>query len=59
MIRVLDHLGDNKLGKDTMISLGKNLAIDPVKEVFTGECAAEANPHLFREYRKGFEILRG
>ena len=59
MNRVLDHLGDNKLGKDTMISLGKNLAIDPVKEVFTGEGAAEANPHLFREYRKGFEILRG
>jgi hypothetical protein len=35
------------------------LTIDPIKEVFTGAGSSDANSHLFREYRKGFEILRG
>lgn len=57
--RVIKHLSENNLGADTMLSMGRHLTIDPVKEVFTGSGSSEANPHLFREYRKGFEIVRG
>jgi uncharacterized protein YhaN len=56
--RVLKHLSDNNLGRETKLSMGRHLTIDSVNEVFVGAGSSEANPHLFREYRKGFEILR-
>lgn len=56
--RVRKHLEENHLSSDTKLSFGPHLVIDPAKEVFVGTRASEANPHLFREYRKGFEILK-
>lgn len=35
--------------------LGRKLGWDPVREVFTGEGAAEANKHLAREMRKPYD----
>jgi len=56
--RVKQHLSDNGLGQDTRLSFGPHLTIDPTQEVFVGSGASTANPHLFREYRKGFEIVK-
>ncbi len=55
--RFSEHLGKNSvdLGK-TKLRLGKQLKIDPRKEVFVGEFAELANPHLTREYRKDFAV---
>jgi predicted dehydrogenase len=36
--------------------VGPKLTIDPKAEQFTGSHAGEANPLLFREYRKGYEL---
>jgi len=36
--------------------VGPRLTIDGTAEKFTGTDAAKANPMLFREYRKGFDI---
>ena len=37
------------------MQLGRKLQWDPVKEVFTGDGAKEANPHLAREMRKPYD----
>ena len=37
------------------LRLGKKFQWDPVKELFTGEGAAEANQHVAREMRKGYD----
>jgi predicted dehydrogenase len=56
--RMLAHLEDNKVDPEKdLISLGKNLTIDPEKEIFTGADAELANPLLKGSYRKGFEIV--
>ena len=34
---------------------GRKLQWDPVKEIFTGDGAKEANPHLAREMRKPYD----
>jgi predicted dehydrogenase len=34
---------------------GRKLEWDPVKEIFTGDGAAEANPHIAREQRKPYD----
>lgn len=55
--RFTEHLNKNKVDlSKTKLHLGKPLQIDPQKEVFTGEFAELANPHLSREYRKGFVV---
>jgi predicted dehydrogenase len=55
--RMLEHLKDNKVDLAQAIGkVGVKLSIDPKTEKFTGSAAAKANPMLFREYRKGFEI---
>jgi hypothetical protein len=55
--RVEAHLKANNvdLGSAKM-TYGPLLQLDPVAEVFTGELSQKANPHLTREYRKGFEV---
>jgi predicted dehydrogenase len=55
--RMLTHLEDNKVDpeKDLLI-LGKNLTMDPEKEIFTGVHAEQANPLLKGTYRKGYEL---
>ncbi len=55
--RVREHLKANRLGPETKLSFGPLLTIDPVSETFVGSGASAAAPHLFREYRKGFNIL--
>jgi hypothetical protein len=53
--RVSEHLGKNTVDlSKTKLRLGKQLKIDPKKEVFTGEFAEMANPLLSRDYRKDF-----
>jgi len=55
--RMKNHLGDNKVDKATSkCFVGAKLDLDPKTEKFTGDSAAKANPMLFREYRKGFDI---
>jgi predicted dehydrogenase len=55
--RMLTHLEDNKVDPEKdLIILGKNLTIDPAKEIFTGAEAEQANALLKGTYRKGFEI---
>ena len=55
--RFSEHLGKSSVDLNkTKFRLGKQLQIDPRKEVFTGEFAALANPHLSREYRKEFSV---
>ena len=56
--RMLVHLEENGVdpAKD-LLSLGKNLSLDPEKETFTGDFADEANALLKGSYRKGFEII--
>jgi hypothetical protein len=54
---MLTHLEDNKVDPEKdLIILGKNLTIDPAKEIFTGAEAEQANALLKGTYRKGFEI---
>jgi predicted dehydrogenase len=57
--RMLTHLEDNKIDttKD-LLTLGKNLTVNPEKEIFTGTHAEQANPLLKGSYRKGYEILQ-
>ncbi len=55
--RTVEHCQEN--GVDyaaTPLTLGPKLAFDPVRETFTGSLASTANPHLGREYRRGFEL---
>jgi predicted dehydrogenase len=53
--RFSEHLGKNTVDlSKTKLRLGKQLKIDPKKEVFTGEFAEMANPLLSRDYRKDF-----
>ena len=37
------------------MQLGRKLQWDPAKEIFTGDGAKEANPHLVREMRKPYD----
>lgn len=53
--RTREHLRENMVALDsTNYSLGRRLNIDVRNETFVGD--AEANRHLTREYRKGFEV---
>jgi len=53
--RTLTHLGDHKLDLDqTRLTLGSHLQIDPNREAFVGNQAA--NDLLTREYRKPFVV---
>jgi hypothetical protein len=55
--RMKQHLKDNGVDPATTRGLvGPKLAFDAKAEKFTGAGAADANPMLFREYRKGFDI---
>ena len=57
VVRMQQHLKDNNIDLSTAIGrIGPKLAIDPKTETFLGN-NAKANAMLFREYRKGFEIL--
>ncbi len=57
VVRMQQHLKDNKIDLATAVGrIGPKLAIDPKTETFLGN-NAKANAMLFREYRKGFEIL--
>lgn len=47
----LCHLGN------IAMRVGRKLNWDPVAEMFTGDGAALANPHLRREQRAGFEVI--
>ena len=54
--RFSEHLTKNSVDLSKVkLRLGKQLAIDPEKEVFMRE-HAKANPHLSRPYRKGFIV---
>ena len=56
-VRMQQHLRDNKIDLSTAVGrIGPKLAIDSKTETFLGN-NAKANAMLFREYRKGFEIL--
>ena len=56
--RMKKHLTDNKVeGKDTKCMVGRKLFMNPKTEKFTGTDVAKANAMLFREYRKGFDIV--
>jgi predicted dehydrogenase len=58
LARMKEHLTNNKVDLKTAIGrVGPKLTIDAKTEKFTGSEAAKANPMLFREYRKGFEIV--
>ncbi len=52
--RFAQHLADNQVPDTTEISLGKQLAIDPVKETFIDNSPADAM--LTREYRAPFVV---
>jgi predicted dehydrogenase len=55
--RFAEHLGQNSVDlSKTKFKLGKQLEIDPKRELFIGEFAELANPLLAREYRKDFEL---
>jgi hypothetical protein len=55
---MLTHLEDNKVDPEKdLLNLGKNLTIDPEKEIFTGTGAEQANPLIKGSYRKEFEIV--
>lgn len=54
LARTEEHLKDNKVPlEQTSYRLGRKLAFDPKAETFQD---SEANQHLSREYRKGFEV---
>jgi predicted dehydrogenase len=53
--RMEQHLKDNKIALDTIqCRVGRKLTLDPTKEIFLGDKAA--NAMLTREYRKGYEV---
>jgi len=53
--RMREHLSANSVPLDkTSYMMGRRLTIDPATERFVGD--EEANRHLTREYRKGFEV---
>ena len=55
--RMLAHLDANEVDlQQTPLTLGPFLQFDPERERFIGEFADEANRHLKREYRRGFEV---
>ncbi len=55
--RFSEHLSKNNVDlSKTKVRLGKQLKLDPRKEEIIGEFAAQANPHLTREYRKDFTL---
>ena len=55
--RMAQHLAANEVAiGDEVLTLGLDLTMDPQKETFTGDNAAEANPMLKREYREGFAV---
>lgn len=57
LTRMKAHLQANKVDLAKAVGrVGPKLTIDPKTETFTGSVAAKANPLLFREYRKGFEV---
>jgi len=57
LVRMKAHLKANGVDLAKAIGrVGPKLTLDPKTEKFTGTGAAEANPMLFREYRKGFEV---
>jgi predicted dehydrogenase len=55
--RFASHLTANGVDASKQkVHFGLDLQIDPQSETFIGEHAEAANPHLTREYRKGFEV---
>jgi predicted dehydrogenase len=55
--RMKEHLKANGVDLAKAVGrVGPKLTIDPKAEKFTGSHAEKANPMLFREYRKGFEV---
>ncbi len=55
--RMKAHLTANNVDLAKAICrIGPKLMMDLKSETFTGSLAAKANPMLFREYRKGFEV---
>jgi predicted dehydrogenase len=55
--RMAEHLASNKVDlTKTPATLGALLTLDGKNEKFTGEYAAQANPHLTREYRAPFVV---
>ncbi len=55
--RVVSHLQGNKVDlASAQLIGGAHLKLDGQKELFVGELANEANPHLTREYRKPFVV---
>ena len=55
--RMKAHLTANKVDLAAAVGrVGPKLVIDAKTETFTGSVASKANPMLFREYRKGFEV---
>jgi predicted dehydrogenase len=57
LTRMVEHLKDNKVSSsETGYIVGRKLTLDPKTETFIGDGAAQANPMLTREYRKGFEV---
>ena len=56
--RMKEHLADNKVdAKEAKCLLGRTLTIDPKTEKFVGGDVTKENAMLFREYRKGFDIV--
>jgi predicted dehydrogenase len=53
--RFTEHLRACGVGTDRM-TLGPMLAIDPVRERFTGDLSAEANKLVSKQYRKPFVV---
>jgi predicted dehydrogenase len=57
LARMKAHLKANGVDLSKAVGrVGPKLTIDPKTEQFTGNRASEANPMLFREYRKGYEL---
>ncbi len=53
--RTIEHLQANKVDMaKSQLTIGRRLTVDPRGETFVND--AEANRHLTREYRKGFEV---
>ncbi|MFN0051668.1 MAG: Gfo/Idh/MocA family protein [Planctomycetales bacterium] len=55
--RVKVHLAANNISLDAArMHFGAPLVVDGKAEVFMGDMSNAANPHLTRNYRKGFEV---
>jgi hypothetical protein len=53
--RLQTHLDANKVNlAEWQLQVGRKLKLNPETEKFVGD--TEANTHLTREYRKGFEV---